>query len=565
MAVALTAVALHWAPVGSPKQGHVMVVERHSEWEPTLRPYDTKWYGHDAGYNYGAIYRYCGQFFEMSQLLEEDSINDDKLAECDVLVIKNATARYQPDEVAAVHRFVQNGGGLLLVGEHTNFENGGTYFNDICRPMGFTFRHDLLFGMDNPYDHLFVPPSVPHPVVSHMPPMEFAIACSIDPGRSAGWPIIEAASLWSMPSEYYQRENYFPVPQHRSTIRYGAFIELWGTTFGKGRVLAFGDSTIFSNFCTFEPGKAELMRGMLGWLNHTSPFDSKAISFLVRVALLVLAAAALVLAIAIASRRGGTWITIVAAGAAGWVLAGMAVAGIHRAAFSQPKILRPQPCVIVDRTVSDAPLCKGGFISGYGGGEGYGDGYGMIEQWIPRLGYNIRRESGPAAFSGNALLIITPTRSVSREFQEQLVRYVGEGGNLLVIETPENTGSTANSLLWPFGLAVHPGQAWRGPLTMAGDWPGVPVARAIEVSGGEPIARLGTMVVGAMTTRGKGRVVAIGFGSFLNDANMGYEWTVEPDASLLTRYEVLYSLVRLTVEGIPITKPEAAENDIPTP
>ncbi len=560
VAAALIGVSLRWAPVGSPKQGRVMVVERHSEWEPTLRPYDTEWYGHDSGYNYGAIYRYCGQFFEMSQLLEEDPINDDKLAECDVLVIKTATARYQPDEVAAVQRFVQNGGGLLLIGEHTNFENGSTYFNDICRPMGFTFRHDLLFGMDNPYDHLFVPPQVPHPVVSHMPPMEFAIACSIDPGRSAGWPIIEATSLWSMPADY-RPDNYFPMPQHTPTIRYGAFIELWGTTYGKGRVLAFGDSTIFSNFCTFEPGKAELMRDMLGWLNHASPFDAKVISFLVRVAFLVLAAASLVLAVAIASRRAGTWIAIVAAGAAGWVLAGLAVAGMHRTAFSPPKVVRPQPSVIVDRTVSDAPLCKGGFISGYGGGDGYGDGYGMIEQWIPRLGYNIRRESGPAAFSGNALLVITPTRSVSREFQEQLVRYVEEGGNLLVIETPENTGSTANSLLWPFGLSVHPGQAWRGPLTMAGDWPGLPVARAIEVSGGEPIARLGSMVVGAMTTRGKGRVVAIGFGSFLNDANMGYEWTVEPDDLLLTRYKVLYSLVELTVDGIPVTKPETAEND----
>ncbi|MDZ7617060.1 MAG: hypothetical protein U1E05_08650, partial [Patescibacteria group bacterium] len=281
MAAVLAGLALRWVPVGSPKQGRIMFVERHSEWEPTVHPYDTTWYGHDSGYNYGAIFRYCSQFFDMARLLQEDPINDAKLAECDVLVIKTPTARYAPAEVAAVQRFVRNGGGLLLIGEHTNFENGSTYFNDICRPMGFTFRHDLLFGMDNPYDHLFVPPQTPHPVVSQMPPMEFAIACSIDPGRSTGWPIIEAASLWSMPADY-RPDNYFPMPQHRPTIRYGAFIELWGTTYGTGRVLAFGDSTIFSNFCTFEPGKAELMRDMIGWLNHASPLDGKAVSFVIR-------------------------------------------------------------------------------------------------------------------------------------------------------------------------------------------------------------------------------------------------------------------------------------------
>ncbi|MDZ7619766.1 MAG: hypothetical protein U1E05_22430 [Patescibacteria group bacterium] len=284
-------------------------------------------------------------------------------------------------------------------------------------------------------------------------------------------------------------------------------------------------------------------------------FGGRTDNIIQRIMDIMLAFPMLVLALAIGSRRPGMWLALVAAGAAGWVLTGLAVAGMHRAAFPKPEALRPQPCVVVDRTVSDAPLCKGGFIAGYGTDQGDGDGYGMMEQWIPRLGYYIRREAGPAAFSGDALLVITPTRAVSREFQRQLVQYVENGGNLLVIETPENTGSTANSLLWPFGLSVHPGQAWRGPLSMAGDWPGSPVARALEVSGGEPIARLGIMTVGATTQYGKGRVVAIGFGSLLNDAGMGYEWTAEPDEALLTRFRVLFSLVELTVEGTPITKP----------
>ncbi len=548
LAAVLAAFAFRWAPAGTLKGGRVMVVERHSEWEPTLPEYDTEWYGHDSGYNYGAIYRWCKQFFEMSQLLEEDAINDATLAQCDVLVIKTPTARYQPEEVEAVQRFVHGGGGLLLIGEHTNFERGSTYFNDICRPMGFTFRHDLLFGMDNPYDHFYKPPWVPHPAVSHMPPMEFAIACSIDPGHSSGWPVIEAASLWSMPGAYHT-ENFFPVPQHTPTIRYGAFIELWGTTYGEGRVLAFGDSTIFSNFCTFQPGKAELMRDMLAWLNHTSPFDVKALSFMLRAGLLLLAAGALAAGLALAMGRRERWLTLLAAAVAGWVLAGHAVAATHRATFPKPEVLRPQTRVVIDRTTSDVPLCKGAFI------DGDGDGYGLLEQWIPRLGYYTRRESGAAAFSGDALVVITPRLSVGRDFQRKLVRYVEEGGNLLVVDTPENNGTTANSLLWPFGLSVHPGQAWRGTLAMAGQWPGIPVARALEVSGGETIARLGTMPVGAMAEYGKGRVVAIGFGSLLNDAGMGYTWTTEPDAALLTRYETLYSLVRLTVEGTPVTAP----------
>jgi len=91
---------------------------------------------------------------------------------------------------------------------------------------------------------------------------------------------------------------------------------------------------------------------------------------------------------------------------------------------------------------------------------------------------------------------------------------------------------------------------------MAGEWPGVSVTRALEISGGETIARLGNMPVGAMTRFGKGRVVAIGFGSLLNDAGMGYDWITDPEEEQLVRFEVLYSLVRLTVEGTPIAEPE---------
>ena len=41
-----------------------MVVERHSQWSPTTKPYDTTWFvepklfGEGSGYNYARIYRY---------------------------------------------------------------------------------------------------------------------------------------------------------------------------------------------------------------------------------------------------------------------------------------------------------------------------------------------------------------------------------------------------------------------------------------------------------------------------------------------------------------------------
>jgi hypothetical protein len=559
LAGAIFTVAVQWDPVGERQAGRVMVVERHSTWEPTTRPYDTQWFGHDSGYNYAAVYRYLSQFFEMSRLLPSDRIDDKTLSNCDVLVIKTPTERYQKDEVEAILQFVERGGGLLLVGDHTNVFNCGTYLNDIARPMGFVFRHDLLFGTgDSPYDQLYCPPLVPHPIVEHLPPTNLAVSCSIDPGRSRGRAAMRATGLWNLPPEYHS-ENYHPFPEHRPEMRYGAFIELWTTRYGAGRVAAFGDSTIFSNFCVFQPGKAELMRDMVEWLNHRGMGAPG--PWLFGLGLLPLAAG---LWLAYGRHRTdarskgtptqstagpGTWLVLLAAGTCGWAVASIATAAAGRSAMPVPETLRPSTRVVIDRTTSEVPLCKGAFI------EGDGEGYGLFEQWIPRLGYYTTRRTGDEAFSGDALVVICPNRPVSAQFREGLIRYVADGGRLLVIDSPENTASTANSLLWPFGLSVLHDQAFKGKLRLAGQWPDVDVQRAWPISGGQPVAWLGETPIGAAAEYGKGLVMAIGFGSVLNDAAMKRTWDIEPDEALRTRYDVLFALVRGLVEDQPIEAP----------
>ena len=197
LAVALFTAAIYWNPVGARRDGRVMVVERHSDWEPTTKPYDTKWFaepklfGEASGYNYAAIYDYLGQYYQMSRLLESDKIDDETLGKCDVLVIKIPTTRYTKDEADAVVRFVEQGGGLLLIGDHTNFDGSATAMNDITRPMGFIFRDDLLFGFnDRPTTSTTRRPPLPHPILQHVPPLDFAVSCSIDPGHSRGRAVI---------------------------------------------------------------------------------------------------------------------------------------------------------------------------------------------------------------------------------------------------------------------------------------------------------------------------------------------------------------------------------------
>ena len=235
-----------------------------------------------------------------------------------------------------------------------------------------------------------------------------------------------------------------------------------------------------------------------------------------------------------------------AAALAGWTVAALAVIGIFRVSAPVPTVQRPMKHVVIDRTVSDVPLFTGAFED-----DKEGLGYGMLEQWIPRVGNRISRETGEGVFQGDALVIICPTRSVSDTYRERLLRFVQSGGKLLVLDSPDVEGSTANDLLWPFGLSTSNAMATQivGNLI----WPaadGVPqleLSACCSVSGGEPIAWIGEVPVAAQVRYGEGTVTAVGFGSLFNDQAMGSHWLPEPSPEILSVYDVLYHLLRVSV------------------
>lgn len=534
LGVGLGGFAMGWEPLGQPKAGRVCVVERHSSWEPTTTPYDRRHYGEAGSYTYAAIYDYCSHFFTMSRLMPAEAIDDQSLADCDVLLVKTPTAPYRAEEVAAILRFVERGGGLLLIGEHTNVFKSSTYLNQIAEPLGFCFRADALFEIGSPYVQHYRPPALPHPVVAGVPPMELAVSCSIEPGWRWGRAIVQSTGLWSLPPDY-ATENYFPEAQVRSDARVGAFIQLWGTTYGRGRVLAWTDSTIFSSFCAFEPGKPELMLGMLQWLNHQSPLDDPRWRVLVGVLAVVLLGLGLTLGV----RQGSSWTLWMAAALLGNSMAAMVLA---HPAMPAPQATSPLVEVVVDRTLSQVPLAQGGFT------HREGRGYGLLEQSIPRLGYVPVRRCGAEVFGGQALLILCPTRAVDAEYRRRLVEYVRAGGRVLVVDSSDNRGSTAGELLEPFGLALGP-PAPAGTLHTSEAWPALPVETAGSVEGGTPILWSDATPVATEARLGRGTLIVVGCGTLLNDTALGRHWMVEPDAATQTRYALWYGLLERAVAG----------------
>ncbi|MFX0202141.1 MAG: hypothetical protein ACFFCW_39015, partial [Candidatus Hodarchaeota archaeon] len=189
------------------------------------------------------------------------------------------------------------------------------------------------------------------------------------------------------------------------------------------------------------------------------------------------------------------------------------------------------------------PLSKSGFIAGKQ------KGFGIFERWILRLGYITSRRSGSEALTGDLVVFMDPNQTVTNNFREELVDYVELGGKVLILDSPANTGSTANSLLYPFGLTVTPNMQLRGQLKAPEKWPVIRIDSTCEIKGGQAIASVTNIPVIARARYGRGTVTVVGFGSRFADAYMGVTGDVVPDNELRKVFDVQFAIFRDIISG----------------
>ena len=377
----------------------------------------------------------------------------------------------------------------------------------------------------------------PHPAIQHVPSFDFLISCSIDPGYCWGRPVVASSGLWSMPANY-NWGNFMQKAEHVPEMRFGSFIQAWATHAGNGRVIAWGDSTIFSSFCIGQPGKFPVLLNLIEWLNRQG---STGVWWLWT----LLGAAAIGNGLWLAGetgtsliRRNGPegashesemspfpfWLVLLTAMACGWTLGTVAT----RSAFGT----RDAAAVARGRraacrwwssiaTTSRVPLANSDEID-----DPTGVGFGLFEQWIPRLGFQTVRAEDDALFQGDAIVMLYPKFPSAMHFASKLVDYVRRGGRLLVVDAGmSEVASTSNQILSPFGLSLDYGESLSGELVLKEPWPRNQVDHAWEVLGGTSFATLGgEQTVCATAKYGEGLVMVVSFGTMFNDLHMSGPW-----------------------------------------
>jgi hypothetical protein len=272
----LLGVAYGWCDRGDRKPGRVCFDDSHGDWEWMNVPLDRKLFGPKTTYNYWSFRILLEQYYPKVDVHSEGALTPSLLREYDVWVLKTPTRPFSDEEVAAVRDYVNDGGGVWLIGDHTNIFGMNSYLNQIGASFGLTFNTDALTpisGTDNRRDRWFHPASHVHPAVTSLPSFYWATSCGLTAHSPRVSAVMTADRVFSDAPDY-SINTFFGDFTEQLNERSGRFLACAAVRSGRGRLLAFTDSTVFSSFFMHLPGKPELGIGSVEWLNRTNRGDS---------------------------------------------------------------------------------------------------------------------------------------------------------------------------------------------------------------------------------------------------------------------------------------------------
>lgn len=206
----------------------------------------------------------------------EKPITPEKLEGYDVLIIMNAYRNYTDEEVNTIKKFVNNGGGLFLVGNNWGDIDGGKdfSFNKIAQSFGVSFANNQLVVDDNNYlfftSNVMVNDITPSPITNNITSFYYYMGSYIeDPGPSN----VVASTT---PESWGDRGQTAPDGSVTSNLEKdtneasGPFAVVSELEYGNGRVIFMGAALTYSNSMMYRNNGWKLGLNSVNWLSGRS-------------------------------------------------------------------------------------------------------------------------------------------------------------------------------------------------------------------------------------------------------------------------------------------------------
>ncbi len=258
-----------WVDPGVIKQGAILVDEYYSDWEWSDVPLNTEIYGVQTVYNYYCMTEFFKRYFHKVERNYEP-ISYESLRNYSALILKTPTKPYPREVQEAIWRFIEEGGGVWVIGDHTNIFGMNTYLNSITGRYGIYLRADsTLDPVGN--RQLYSPAYAAHPIVAGLrglPSFLWYTGCSMSapPFLNGHDVVLMPRTLRDAPD--FSQNTFFGDFSPSLAELVGPTLQAYACYIGCGRLAIWTDSTLFSNFSITLPGKMELAVAYINFLNR---------------------------------------------------------------------------------------------------------------------------------------------------------------------------------------------------------------------------------------------------------------------------------------------------------
>ncbi|MGA1843801.1 MAG: hypothetical protein ACMUIS_04490 [bacterium] len=451
---------------------HVIIDEVHSDWESSLIDFNQDIFGTLAENSYHSLLDYLRHFYpatilsnkpgmapnlEGVELIHTPILTGEVLDGATrihperhpVLVLKCITTAFSPYEIDIIRDFVSRGGSVLLIGDHTDVFFMNKNLNELAGHFGIRFEQNSVYFIDGGWVITDPPHYESHPATHFLGRFIWATGDSVTL-KSPAFPLITSSPVCFADEVNYFYENFFGNTTIDADEVFGSYCVMAGSRYGKGRIIAFTDSTCFNNYLMFSVGRRPLIAGIFGWLgdtDSTNPFP------------LLTYLSFCVLGVIMLKRWRGfdSFLrTCILGVILGWGAGYLLAMSMNALLYPPPAPIRPLPQqVIMD--ASHDPL----HAMSYGNSESF-----LAPTSYDSLLFNIGRidlftrihyegSLGKRALDGSSCLIIASPREQFCARERDAIRsYVQNGGSLLLIEGAHHD-STVNQIAHLFDMHVR--------------------------------------------------------------------------------------------------------------
>jgi len=205
---------------------------------------------------------------DYATIIESETITEDLLKDVDIFVVINLNTSFSTIEHDIIWDFVEKGGSLLILGDHTDIGGMMSPLNTLLRPVGIYYRFDDALPLDPEFRWTPCYQLMNTPItykIDSLDEIEISVGASLDINAGSFPVIIGRYGLSDEGNRLNVERAYLGDYEYNKGEQIGDIILAAGTYYGNGKVLVFGDTSSFQNLAIVN--SLPFINSVFSWLD----------------------------------------------------------------------------------------------------------------------------------------------------------------------------------------------------------------------------------------------------------------------------------------------------------